>query len=168
MRRDVWYRREDPVVLPRSRGWSVDYRLIAAALAASAVVTGATYAAFYTAPPSLAETPTAPITSAREWQPDAELGRASALEALSGPAHATRDVAATEPRAEEVFFDAGSDAQPTQPGAPSPQEVPQPSAAPPDAITYPSPITTPPDAIAPAGTPADAPTPVIAPDNPYR
>jgi hypothetical protein len=169
MRRDVWYRREDPVVLPRSRGWSIDYRLIAAALVASAVVTGATYAAFYTAPPSLAETPTAPIPSGIEWQPDPALARANALEALSGPAYATRDLAATEPRPEEVFFDAESDAQPARPGfAPSPQEIQQPSAAPPDAIPYPNPITTPPDAIAPPATPADTPTPVIAPDNPYR
>lgn len=179
VRRDVWYRREDPVVLPRSRGFGVDYRLIGAALAASALVTLATYATFYTSPSPLAETPTEAL--AREWAPDVEMARASNLVLLSGPAHATRSVGATEHESDEVFFDASSGTagplssdderafpHETTPRTSLSEESAVTTKAPADPIAYPDPIRTPPDAIAPSTSSAETPAPVTEPDNPYR
>lgn len=181
-RRDVYFRREDPVVLPRSRGFSVDVRLIGAALLATALVTASTYAVFSTAPPALAETPTLPL--AREWTPSAELGHASALKALAGPALATRST--TEPRTPEdsepiVEPAAAQSTQATQ----STQAIPYPDRLPstqsvespkaqdlvpelPKPEIYPNPTTTPPDGVAPPEVSPEAPSPSLAPDNPYR
>jgi hypothetical protein len=165
--REIWYRREDPVVLPRSRGWKLDYRLIAAAVVASALVTGVTYAAFYTAPPELSETASEPIT--REWLPDVDLARASASKALSEPATAVRSLGVSEASSEQeregFFDDSGPANQESMPQQTTPQ-----ASLPSDPIPYPNPTTTPPDAIAPpqTQTPADGPAPMTTPDNPYR
>jgi hypothetical protein len=174
-RREIWYRREDPVVLPRSRGWSIDYRLIAAALAASALVATATYGAYYTAPPALAETPTE--SANREWQPDTALASASATKALNGPLFAAPSVSTVEqPPSEEVFFD-GANTGTQESLTPDPSsrgsatDLPDPSRLQPslsqEPIPYPNPTTTPPDAIAPTETPANEPA-ETDPDNPYR
>ena len=40
-RRDVYFRREDPVVLPRSREFSIDFRLIGAALLLASILLAA-------------------------------------------------------------------------------------------------------------------------------
>jgi len=187
--RDVWYRREDPVVLPRSRGWSLDYRLVAAALAASALVTAATYALFYTAPPTVAETAELPFNGTWSLSTDT-LESAHVTRALSGPAFAARDVPSAQQGAEpEVFFDEAAAAAeqqsssngmstapelspaPVQPLSP-PEVYPKPSVptdTPRDVTPapYPNPTTTPPDAVAPPEmSPLDAPK--LDSENPYR
>jgi len=177
---DAWYRREDPVVLPRSGGVRLDYRLIAAALAASALVTAATYGVFYTAPPIVAETAELPLSGA--WSLDtAALESAHVSRALSGPAVAARDVPRAQQRSEpEVFFDEGaaaseptsSDVSASSTSLSSPEAFSTPSVptdAPRDAAPapYPNPTTTPPDAIAPPeASPIDAPK--LDTENPYR
>jgi hypothetical protein len=169
-RRPLRFQTNDPVVLPRSREWDISGGLIAAALAATALVAGVTYAVYYTAPPTLAETPT--LSLEREYQPNADLARTSALKALSGPAVAAPDAPhlMAEPlvtpaapsetsdvpnRSEVVIDDAAPGAQDT---FPQPVET-QPMTTP--AAPYPNPTITPPEAIAPAAEPAD-------PENPYR
>jgi len=179
-RRDVYFRREDPVVLPRGRGFSIDFRLIGAALLATGLVTAATYAVFSTAPPAMAETPTLPLV--REWLPSAEAAHANALKALAGPALATRSL--SEPRSPadgEPIVDAPTRLMestvpervaPSQPSSTSSSldspkaqdlvpELPKPE-------TYPNPTTTPPDGVAPPEASPEVPSPVLAPDNPYR
>lgn len=189
-RRDVYFRREDPVVLPRSRGFSIDFRLIGAALLATALVTASTYAIFATAPPALAETPTLPLV--HEWTPSTELGHASALKALAGPALSTRSL--TEPRtpadSEPIVEPEASQSVPLQ-SVPSrsaaPHAVPYPAIpqAPADRASespkaqdlvpdlpkpevYPNPTTTPPEGVAPPDVSTEAPSPALDAENPYR
>lgn len=166
-RRPLRFQTNDPVVIPRSRDWEISGGLIAAALAATALVAGATYAVYYTAPPTLTETPTTALE--REYEPNRELARASALTALSGPAVAAPDAPRlmSEPlvtpeatsdvpnRSEVLIDDSAPGAQDTFPQPTENQLTTTP--APP----YPNPTTTPPEALAPAAEPAN-------PENPYR
>src|SRR5215216_4254197 len=82
--RPLRFQTNDPVVLPRSRDWDINGGLIAAAIAATALVAGATYAVSYTEPPQLAATPT--LSLEREYEVDPDLARGNALKALSGGA----------------------------------------------------------------------------------
>lgn len=175
-RREVYFRREDPVILPRSRDFSIDLRLIGAAVLATALVTASTYAVFSTAPPALAETPTLPLV--REWTPSAELGHASALKALAGPALATRSL--SEPR---TPADSEPIVEPSAQPVPYPT-LPQSTSAPSRAVEspkaqdlvpelpkpelYPNPTTTPPDGVAPPEVSPEVPSPALDPENPYR
>lgn len=189
-RRPVYYRTEDPVVLPRSRGYSFDYRLIGAAVAATALVTAVTYAVFSTSPPALAETPTLPLS--RDWSPSLETGRAAALKALAGPALSTRSLAAPQPG----DFDAPVTSAPPSdfPQSSVPERVAPPSLRgsapevrvpvgsasegtkaqdlvpelPPVPEVYPDPTSTPPEQIAPPEVSPEPLSPSLAPDNPYR
>ena len=183
-RRDVYFRREDPVVLPRGRRFALDLRLIGAALLATAVVTASTYAVFTATPPTLAPTPTLPLV--REWTPSPELGRASALTALAGPALATRSLidprtpADSEPLVEAVSSEAASTyPQSSVPPRAAPQSTPSQSSLDsprgqdlvpelPKPEVYPNPTTTPPEGVAPPEVSSDAPSPSLAPDNPYQ
>lgn len=170
-RRPLRFQTNDPVVIPRSRDWEIGGGLIAAALAATALVAGATYAVYYTAPPTLAQTPTTSIE--RDYEPNPDWSRANALTALSGPATAAPDAPhlMSEPlvtpemtssslsdvssRSEVVIEDSAPGAQDT---FPQPSEN-QPTTTP--AAPYPNPTTTPPEALSPASGTAD-------PENPYR
>jgi hypothetical protein len=182
--RDVYFRREDPVVLPRSRDFSIDLRLIGAALLATAVVTASTYAVFASAPPALAETPMLPLV--REWTPSAESAQANALKALAGPALATRSLTGAQTPADSEPI---VDVPPTAASMPLPESVIPQRAAPervpsqstldtpkaqdlvpelPKPEIYPNPTTTPPDGIAPPEVTPDGPRPTLDAENPYR
>jgi hypothetical protein len=166
-RRPLRFQTNDPVVIPRSRDWEISGGLIAAALAATALIAGATYAVYYTAPAKLAETPTTSIE--RELEPNGDYARANALTALSGPAVAAPDAPhlMSEPlvtpeatsdvanRSEVVIDDSAPGVQETLPQP----AVNQPTTTP--AAPYPNPTITPPEMVAPAAEPAD-------PENPYR
>lgn len=195
-RRTPYYRREDPVVLPRSRGFGLDFRLIGAAFAASVLVSVATYAAYYTAPAPLAQTPTEPL--AKEWSEDATLGSAAALRALNGPALAARELTSQDRHADEQVFVEDSTPAAASPAARGTSSSPdlEPDRLPPDSIQappriepksiepqsiepksiepldmtppYPNPTTTPPDGVAPPDSAPATPTPALDPDNPYR
>jgi len=193
-RRDVYYRREDPVVLPRSRGFSLDYRLIAAALAATALVTAATYGVFSASAPTLAETPTLPLV--RDWSPGIDTGRASMLKALAGPSLSTRSLAAAPLTASDAAADAEASAPPanfpqsTVPSRTAPQSPPASARSPRDSSSsssseepkvqdlvpelpptpevYPNPTSTPPEGVAPPEVSPEVPTPALDPENPYR
>lgn len=196
-RRDAYYRREDPVILPRSRGFSIDLRLVAAALAATALVTAGTYAVFSTAPPALAETPALPLQ--RDWSPSIETGHANALKALAGPALSTRSLAAPDPSPSSATPsgespDAAAATAPAFPQSTVPERVAPRSSLPgstqsetrpitppetpkaqdlvpelpPVPEVYPNPTSTPPDGIAPPEASPDVPTPSLDPENPYR
>jgi hypothetical protein len=179
-RRQVWIQDEEPVVLPRgrseARGGAV---LVISALLASVLVAGATYAVYRTAPPELAETPTAPFTGT--WEPDPALTQASALNALLGPAMAVPGVDSSPSEA------ASATDVPTQTGAPRevliddsapglqqalPQPAPEPNlnTEPPSstpAATYPNPTITPPEMVAPPSSSPEAPTSDSSGENPY-
>jgi len=194
-RRDVYYRREDPVVLPRSRRWSLDYRLIGAALAATALVTATTYAVFSASAPVLSETPALPLV--RDWTRSIDTGRAAMLKALAGPSLSTRSLATPEPTttAEPAATEAPArDAefpQSTVPERTAPQSrslsEPRPEHGasssdtssespkaqdlvpelPPTPEVYPNPTTTPPDGVAPPELPETS-APSLDSENPYR
>jgi hypothetical protein len=166
-RRPLRFQTSDPVVIPRSRDWEISGGLIAAALAATALVAGATYAVYYTAPPALAETPA--LSLERDYEPNHDFARASAITALSGPAVAapdaphlmsepliTPETSSDVPNRSEVMID--DSAPGIQETLPQPVEN-QPTTTP--AAPYPNPTTTPPEALAPTPDPAD-------PENPYR
>ncbi len=182
-RRDVYFRREDPVVLPRGRRFSIDLRLIGAALLATAVVTASTYAVFAAAPPALAPTPTLPLV--REWTPSGAFAHASALKALAGPALATRSLidpptpADREPIVDAPASEAATFPQSAMPPRTAPQSSPSPSSIDspkaqdlvpelPKPEIYPNPTTTPPDGIAPPEVSREAPSPALDAENPYR
>lgn len=187
-RRDVYFRREDPVVLPRSRGYTLDFRLIGAALAATALVTLGTYAVFTSSAPALG--PTQETSISREWVPDTQVGHAAALKALAGPALSTRSLAAPEGEPSEVTRESASALQAFPQSTVSESSAPlrsaEPSAAPrsnpaeslrgQDLVPelpatpelYPNPTSTPPDGVAPPEVTTDLPTPSLDTENPYR
>lgn len=187
-RRPLRFQTNDPVVLPRSRDWDINGGLIAAAVAATALIAGATYAVYYTEPPKLAATPT--LSLERGYEVDDHFSRGNALKALSGAAVAAPDSlngalspgvalppgddglstssAAIPQRSagsEVVIDDSAPGAQETFP-QPDAGEPAQSSVAP--AAPYPNPTTTPPDAIAPPEAEPQTPTPALDPENPYR
>lgn len=160
-RRPVHFQAHDPVVLPRSRDWDLSAGLIGAAAIATLLVTGATYAVYYTEPPRL--TPTEAPALEREYLPQGDVARVNVARALSGPVAAAPSAAA--------YQRSGPAATPS---APSPlssdrevsiddsaagvqESLPQPLENQPNVTPYPDPTTTPPDAISP---PDD--------ENPYR
>lgn len=177
--RQVWYRREDPVELPRTSIWRAGGGALLTAVAMGALVVGSVYAAFHEAPPQLAETPALPAIET--WQPDASLNSARITNLLQGPALSVpdrvtpfmqtdllEDVPATSSEA------ASSDAISPESRAPESREViiddskmypPAPAVTP---TPYPNPTTTPPDAIAPPEATPGTPTPTIDAENPYR
>ena len=182
-RRDVWYDSDEPVVLPRSRQWDFNGALLAAALAATGVVVASGYAVYYAGEAPLADTPTMPLS--HDWDGDAELPRANALNLLRGPALAVPAVATPESvaepetnapsptwtghrseRSDYVIDDSVSGAQQRfpQPTPPTPLEAPYPD---PLSKPYPNPTTTPPEGVAPPQTSPNTPTPALDPENPY-
>lgn len=194
-RRPVRFQTNDPVVLPRSSSWDINGGLILAALAATALVTAGTYAVYNTAPPALAETPTAPLE--RDYQPDAEVAHANALKALSGPTLAAPDapkpVSSLPLESQDTSSGSGTTTTATpsstssrsgdsevivNDSAPGAQDsFPQPSdnqsrLAP--SAPYPNPTMTPPEGIAPSEetprdvAPADTSEPLPVRENPYR
>ena len=185
-RRQVWLQDDEPVVLPRGRSESrAGAALVISAVLASVLVAGATYAVYRTAPPELAETPTAPFT--KTWEPDAALTQASTLNALLGPAMAAQSVEGTtlsEPapaaqgaeQSRQVMIDDSAPGlqealpQPApeqrtfEPEPLRPPEVP-PSSMP--AAPYPNPTITPPEMVAPPSSSPEAPPVTSEPENPY-
>ncbi len=168
-RRPLRFQTNDPVVLPRSRSWDINGALIGAALAATTLVAGATYAVFYTEPTRLAATPAVSIE--RDYQPNSDWARVNVMKALSGPVVVTPSVVqplmSTTPVAE-------MSSAPTADTVPNPSEVviddsapgaqdtfPQPAESQPSAAPYPNPTTTPPDLTAPDASTLDR-------DNPYQ
>lgn len=173
-RRQVWLQDDEEVVLPRGRNSQISGVLVLSALLASALVGGATYAIYRSAPPELSETATLPL--ATNWQIDPTFGHASFVKAMQGPALAAvapqltpaptdeSPVAALAPRRgfaqREVVIDDSSpglqealpqpseNRQPqpalTQPMLPPDPIVPEKAPALPD-IPYPSPTMTPPE-----------------------
>lgn len=190
-RRPLRFQTNDPVVLPRSREWDISGGLLAAAAAATLLVAGATYAVYYTEPPRLAETPTAPL--AREYQPDGDWGRVNAMKALSSPvvtaptATESMSTPAEEPDRSFTSMGSSSTANGLSPSASMPdtglspqvgseviiddsapgaqERFPQPAENQPRSAPYPNPTTTPPDVIAPA---PDSTLPGLDTENPYR
>ena len=175
-RRQVRYRGDDPVVLPRSSIWSTGGGLVAVVLAAGAIVVGSAYAAYHTEPAALAGTPALALD--RDWQPLAGNVRGEVTNLLSGPALAVPSVASptrkgsTETDTPLMPSDAhGAIVDDSAPGAQqrfppaAPQRVTPPEARP---AIVPDPTTTPPDAIAPPNSAPETPTPVFDPENPYR
>lgn len=186
--RQVWYRREDPVELPRTSIWRAGGGAIATAVALGALVIGSAYAAFRESPPQLLEaTPALPPVAT--WQPNATLSQAHVINALHGPAMSVPEQDATSAAIE------------TESGAPStsselrsselrssqspPPESPSFASPPPESreviiddsklypptsppAPYPNPTTTPPDAVAPPVTGPATSTPPLDPENPYR
>ena len=182
--RQVWYRREDPVELPRTSVWRAGGGALVAAAAVAALALGSAYAAFREPPPQLVEqTPALPPIAT--WQPDAAFTQAHVINMLQGPARSVPEKAATPVATEtenEVPWPSGESPSPVSraPGAPSPEAPSFASPAPesrdligddsklypPAPAPYPDPTTTPPEAIAPSGpgtmtSPSDA-------ENPYQ
>jgi|GEM_PF-4389877 len=188
--RQLYYRREDPVELPRTSVWRAGGGALATAIAMGALVIGSVYAAFHEAPPPLmAETPALPPLE--NWQPDPNLSQAHVMNVLLGPALAVPDkpVALLGTDTAEDVPSTTSESTPTatSPSTSTSSELPSfESRAPesreviiddskmyPPAATpapYPNPTTTPPDAIAPPQTQPGAtiPGPGLDPENPYR
>jgi hypothetical protein len=182
-RREVWYRSEDPVVLPRSSVWSVGGGLIIAAFAASALLVAGAYAVTHTETAVLAETPMTPLE--KDWTPSVDTTRANVTNVLSGPAFAAPSLATlaggtdaaadmssivTDESHGYVIDDSAPGAQQRFPQSSPPSEpsLPQnmsPAVMPP--ATYPNPTTTPPEGIAPPDATPRTPTPVTDPENPY-
>ena len=180
-RRQLWFRADDPIKLPKNSLWAAGIGALATAVATAAIVAAGAYAVSHAAPVRLSETPTlAPIEN---WQPDLGLvDQAAVVNLLQGPALAVPDkaqlpldkvdepaAASTSPDSREVIIDDSKlyplDESKRYPRTAPPEELPAP---------YPNPTTTPPDAIAPPGTvappvmtPAE-PTPSLERDNPYR
>lgn len=145
--RPLRFQTNDPVVIPRSRGWDGGGPVLAAAAASALLVAAGTYAVFSTVPP-LAETPTAPLS--REYVPDAALASASALRALSVPTMSAPEaerVEVRESRSEVLIDDSAPGVQ---------ESLPQPLSEEPSTAPYPNPTSTPPEEIAPDD------------ENPYR
>jgi len=189
-RRDVWYREEDPVVLPRASIWSSSGGLILAALAVGGLIAGSAYTAVHrpASEPVLADTPTPPLVTP-DFQLDPEIQRARVTNLLSGPAYAVTErgeaiaepdaagaSAAASPSSPPAFVagkqhmnadDAGSRAHDASPAAP---KVPSTDTGASDLeglprAPYPNPTITPPDGVAPPDTPPEAPTPVLGPES---
>jgi hypothetical protein len=184
--RQLWYRREDPVELPRNSIWRAGGGALLATLAAmGALVLGSAYAASRETPPQMAETPALPPLE--NWHPDPTVNQAQVMNVLLGPAlsapekpapfvdaNPAGDVPSTSTSSESPSSASPSSESPSfDSRAPKSREViiddskmypPTPTPAP-----YPNPTTTPPDAIAPTETaPAPAvPVPVPEPENPY-
>jgi hypothetical protein len=191
--RQVWYRREDPVELPRTSIWRAGGGAIATAAAMGALVIGSAYAAFRETPaPLLEDTPALPPIAT--WQPDLTVSQAHVINVLQGPAMSVPEKAGTT-----VAAEAEEDVPPSSFEAPSskarsfdspPPESPSFASPPPESreviiddskmypptstpAPYPNPTTTPPDAVAPPVTnPAVTnPSPSAPPldtENPYR
>ena len=180
--REVWYRNDEPVVLPRTSAFRLSGGLILAALTAGALLAGSAYSVLYTPPPPLAETPIASLT--RDYTVDTQVERANVTNQLSGPALAVpqtgeavgaeeQDVPmfGSDSRDHEVFIDdSAPGAQPrmpqTSPAMPPPQAPKLPQAEP--SAPYPNPTITPPEGIAPDPASPQTPTPALDPQNPYR
>ena len=180
-RRQVWYQSdEDPVVLPRSKSEGISFRSVFAALIASALVVGSSYALFSspTATPMLGETEAAPLSP--DWQPNLDIERANVTNELSGPALSVPNTAAvtnaanledfetetpimSPARPDQVTIDDSLQLRTQQPPMTDPTPAPEVRPAP-----YPNPTTTPPDGIAPEPSPPTTPTPGLDPENPYR
>lgn len=195
-RRQVWIDPgEDEVVLPRGRSERVGGALIVSAVLATALVGGAAYAIYWSAPPQLSESQAAPLE--KTYSEDPLVGRANMARALAGPARstppaplaegqaaATAGVPAREASSEAVIFDDSA------PGFQ--QSLPQPSvderARTQSALAEPSsadealprpeapsggesqplypPLTTPPEMVEPPSLPEPS-LPRLDPDNPY-
>jgi hypothetical protein len=188
--RQIWYRREDPVELPRTSIWRAGGGALATAVAMGALVLGGAYAALRETPPPLREeTPALPPIEG--WQPAATLSQAHVINVLQGPAMSvpekTRAFVASETEADvpSTLFGAPSSSQSPSfeaPSSQSPSLAPPPSSEsreviiddskmyPPTATPapYPNPTTTPPDAVAPPATDPPASTAPGDPENPYR
>lgn len=175
--RQLLFRRQDPVVLPRTSIWRAGGGAIATALAMGAIVVGSVYAAYREPPPQLAETPA--LAPLENWQPDASVGAARMTNLLQGPALSVPDKAAPFFAAEA---DAGEDVPSTSFVSPSQSSSTEPRSSesreviiddskmyPPAATPapYPNPTTTPPDAVAPPATNV-TPPPATDAENPYR
>jgi hypothetical protein len=164
-RRQIRYRNDDPVVLPRSSIWSTGGGLVAVVLAAGAIVVGSAYAAYHTEPAALAETPALAVD--RDWQPLTANTRAEVTNLLSGPALAVPSVAAPT-RVVDAETDTPlmpSDSHEATINDSAPRRMTPPDAPP---AIVPNPTTTPADAIAPPNSAPETPTPVLDPENPYR
>ena len=171
--RQVFYRREDPVELPRTSVWRAGGGALVAAAAVTALVLGSAYAAFREpTPPLLEQTPALPPMDT--WRADTTLTQAHVINALQGPAMSVPEQAATAgaPEAEEdvpssvsPFAESRSpESRSSQsPSSESPSFAsPLPESrdiitddsktSPPAPARYPHPTTTPPDAIAPPVT----------------
>jgi hypothetical protein len=178
--RQLWYRREDPVELPRNSIWRAGGGALLATLAAmGALVLGSAYAASRETPPAMAETPALPPLE--NWQPDPTVNQARVMNVLLGPAlsapekaaafvdaETAGDVPSTSTSSESPSFESGVPAS----RAPESREViiddskmypPTPTPAP-----YPNPTTTPPDAVAPPETTPAPSVPGLDTENPYR
>ena len=185
-RRELRFRTDEPVNLPRTGMLRLGGGLILAALTAGALVAGSAYAVLYVPAPAMAVTPTTPLT--RDFAANPELGRANVTNQLSGPAHAVPQLGTLGPIEEDVpmfSHESSSDSSPSSevliddsaPGAQ--QTFPQPnqsSSLPPETpalpattpeAPYPNPTLTPPEGIAPDASP-QTPTPALDPENPYR
>jgi len=190
-RHDVWYREEDPVVLPRASVWSSSGGLILAALAMGGLIAGSAYTALHrpASEPVLAETPTPPLV-APDFQLDPEIQRARVTNMLSGPAYAVieKGEAIAEPDEGAASLEAASSSPPAIVAGKQHMTVDDASSRTPDAspaapkepstdtgtgadlqslphAPYPNPTITPPDAVAPPDAAPDTPTPVLGPDS---
>jgi hypothetical protein len=185
--RQVWYRREDPVELPRTSVWTAGGGLLVAAAAMAALAIGGAYAAVHEAPPPLLEE-TQALPPIEAWQPTATLSQAQVINVLQGPAMSvpektgTSVASETEQDVPSTSFEAPSSQSPSfeAPSSASPSLAPPPSESreviiddsklyPPTPAPYPNPTTTPPDAVAPPVTdPSTATPPPLDTENPYR
>jgi hypothetical protein len=181
--RQLWYRREDPVELPRNSIWRAGGGALVTVAAMGALVLGSAYAASRETPPPMAETPALPPLE--NWQPDPTVIQARVMNVLQGPAlsvpekaapfmdaETAGDVPATSASSESPSFESRApESRAPESRAPESREViiddskmypPTPTPAP-----YPNPTTTPPDAIAPPeaapASPAPAPVPGLDP-----
>ena len=184
--RQIWYRREDPVELPRTSIWRAGGGLLVAAAAMGALVIGGAYAAVHeTPPPLLEETQALPPVEA--WQPTATLSQANVINVLQGPAMSVPEktgasrASETEEDAPSTSFDAPSSPSSSfeSRSSGSPSLAPPPSESreviiddskmhPPTPAPYPNPTTTPPDAVAPPVVDPPTVTPPLDTENPYR
>ena len=187
--RQIWYRREDPVELPRTSIWRAGGGAIATAAAMGALMIGGAYAALREAPPPLLEeTPALPPIEV--WQPAATLSQAHVINVVQGPAMSVPEktgasvASETETEADvpSASFEAPSSQSPSfeSPSSQSPSLAPPPSSASREVIIddsktypatpapYPNPTSTPPDAVAPPVADTPASTPPLDTENPYR
>ena len=184
--RQIWYRREDPVELPRTSIWRAGGGALATAAAMGALVIGSAYAALRETPPPLREeTPVLPAIEA--WQPAATLSQAQVINLLQGPAMSVREKAASSVATEterdvpsSSFEGSSSESRSSESrSSESPSFVAPPPESreviiddskmyPPTPAPYPDPTTTPPDAVAPPVTGPSTSTPQLDSENPYQ
>jgi hypothetical protein len=177
--RQLYYRREDPVQLPRTSIWRAGGGALVTAVAMGALVIGSAYAALRETPPPLVEeTPALPPLE--NWQPDPALTRAHVLKGLQGPAMSVPEKAASFAESE---VGTGSEQGVSSPSLPPISSEAPFMSRPPESreviiddskmypptstpVPYPDPTTTPPDVIAPPEMGPSTPAP--DPENPYR